>query len=122
MASDLLDYLVEERMAAVREEMAAARQKYEADFKARLATYEQERLAERAAREQERLAEQRLAVEQALERAVEDVVLARFPATPIASLVAVKEVSDPFTLQELIRALLKAPDQEAAEQLLRQVR
>jgi hypothetical protein len=102
MASDLISYLVDERIAELEQERAAER-----------AALQQERAAERAALQQERAAERA-----ALAQMVVDTVVARFPTTPIAVGEAIRRVRDVQRLQELHAAILRAPDQASVERLL----
>ena len=99
MASSLINYLVEERAAEL----------------------EQERVAERAALEQERAAlEQQLADGRAaLAQAVEDTIIARFPTAPVALIGTIRQIRDPRRLLRVHQTALRAPDQEALEQVVR---
>ncbi|MGH2409085.1 MAG: hypothetical protein ACRDGS_01835 [Chloroflexota bacterium] len=115
MASDVLSILVEEKVAEARKEMIA-------EFQAR---YEQEqaRLAEE--QEQARIEQEQAELYRArvsFEDAVTDVLITRFPTVPVSHLATIREIHDVVRLQGLHHALLRAADQEAAEQILRQVR
>jgi hypothetical protein len=55
----------------------------------------------------------------ALALAIEGTLAARFPQTPIASVGPVRRVRDLVRLQEVLRAVLEANDQAAAEEALR---
>lgn len=81
MASDLLSYLVEEKLAEI---------------------------------EQQHAAELRIT----LQDATEDVIVARFPDTPIGLVQRLRGMSDPARLKALRAAVLAAPDQAAVEQML----
>jgi len=106
MASDVLSILVEGRVAEVRQEMTA-------EFQARL-----EKEQARLEKEQAELSQARATFEDA----VTDVLITRFPTVPMLYLTAIKAIHDLGRLQTLHHALLRAPDQEAAEQILRQIR
>ncbi|HEY8283849.1 MAG TPA: hypothetical protein VIJ28_05645 [Chloroflexota bacterium] len=51
---------------------------------------------------------------------VEDVLVARFPVTPVALATVIRGMKDHERPQDLHAVLLRAPDQQAAEHLLRQ--
>lgn len=134
MASELISYLFKDEFAALEEARAAEQVRLEQRYEAERAHLEQERAAERARLEQEREAErarlehereaERAHLEQtflhALVRTVEDTVSARFPATPVGLLTPLTNLRDAEQLQTLHAALLRAPDQESVERLLRE--
>lgn len=77
MASDLLTYLMDEKLAEVERRYAGP-----------------------------------------MQQAVEDVVVARFPNTPVVLVRNIRAVTDPDQLGTLLRDMLHAPDQAAAEAIL----
>jgi predicted transposase YdaD len=119
MASDLIGYLIEERMADIERERAAERE-----------ALEQARAAEREALEQalrlmqEALEKAQLQLDQqprqTLMQAIDEVIAARYPAIPFALVNATRQIRDPESLRQLLHALLWARDQSAAEQALRE--
>lgn len=114
MASDLVGYLFDDKIAE-------ALQKHEVALAARWATEREalERLAARRGQEAERRERAVLAQErEAMVRAVQDVLISRFPATPIARAAVITLIQDPLKLHELHRSLLWAPDQASAEHVL----
>lgn len=96
MASDLITYLVDEKVAEIEKKYADELQ-------------------------QTRTAMSR-ALYQALQEAVEDAVILRFPNTPAVLVRNIRSLSDPEQLASLRRAVLQAPDQPAVEALLAAVR
>lgn len=88
MSSDLITYLVDEKVAEVE-------RKYAEEFEQKLAT-----------------------ITRAIQEAVEDTVVLRFPNTPVVLVRRIRSLSDPEQLAALRRAILQAPDQGATEALL----
>jgi hypothetical protein len=111
MASDLLSYLMEEKTAELERERAALEREH-------VATLERERAA--LERERQRVATLETQLRRALIQAVEDAMAARFPAAPFALVSEIHRVRDPEQLQQLLRAVLQAPDQASAEQAVRE--
>jgi hypothetical protein len=103
MESDLISYLIGERITELEQAHAAQ--------------LERERERERAAPEREQAHAAQL--EQELIQLVEDAVSARFPATPVALVAPIRQVRDPRRLREMHTAVLQAPDQASVERLLR---
>jgi len=89
MASELMDLLVGYKIA---------------EMDARFAAREAERDAEREAE---------------LAELVLDTLTARFPSAPISLVDLIRQVRGPEVLKQLHRAILHAPDQAAAEQVIR---
>ena len=79
------------------------------------ATVEQVLAAERATVER-----QQHDLEQSFTRVVEEAVIARFPVTSAVLVSAVRRVHGTARLEQLLRAVLDAPDQAGVEQLLRE--
>ena len=137
MASDLLSYLMEEKLAELEQERAREREALAAERareRAALAVAEQALAVERDTLAAERaVAEQALAaeratverqqhdLEQSLTRVVEEAVIARFPATSAVLVSAIRRVRGTERLEQLLRAVLDVPDQAGVEQLLRDV-
>jgi hypothetical protein len=88
MASDLLSYLMEEKLAEIEQQHAAE------------------------------LAQQRAELLQTLQEATEDVVVARFPSMPVGLVQNVRTVTNLEQLKELRSAVLATSDQAAVERLL----
>ena len=134
MASDLLSYLMEEKLAELEQERAREREALAAErarerdaftaqreaLAAERAALEQAVAAERATLEQAVAAErQQVRLERSFTRVVEDAVVARFPSTPVALVSAIRRIHDTEVLDRLLQAVLDAPDQQGVEQLLR---
>lgn len=98
MSSDLISYLLEDKVAEFAQEKAA--------------------LIE----EKMVLAEEKTALEatlrQRLQQAGEDILIGRFPNAPVILARQIRQVSDPDRLQALIQTLAGAPDLAAVEQAI----
>lgn len=55
-----------------------------------------------------------------LQQAVEDALVVRFPSAPVALVVTLRAITDPERLLLLHRRILEAPDQQRAEQAIRE--
>ena len=128
MASDLLSYLMEEKLAELEQERARERAALAAERareRAALAVAEQALAAERSIAEQALAAEraalkrQQLSLEQSFTRVVEEAVVARFPSIPAVLVSAIRRIHGTPRLEQLLQAVLDAPDQPGVEQLLR---
>ena len=108
MESKLLEYLMREKTAEFEQRLAAERERERADRE-----QAERQLAEGWAA-QER-------VRRNFEQVVEDAMIARFPAAPLALVATMREIRDPEQLLQLHRAILTAPDQASAEQAIREV-
>lgn len=97
--SSLMEYLSKDKLADVVRERAAER-----------AQFERAREQRDREREQERV-----------RQAVIDAVSARFPQAPIAVVVPLQQVRDPDRLYQVLRSVVRAPDQAAAEEAIREV-
>jgi len=133
MASDLVSYLIEDTVnervqKAVAQRQAELQAESEAIYEARLEAAQEALRREAAEHAREAAEHAREAAEHAREaaererfvHAVEDVLVARFPDTPVARAYVISTMRDLDQLRDLHAALLRAPDQQAAEQLLRQ--
>jgi predicted transposase YdaD len=110
MASDLLTYLMEEKLAEVRAEKDAEKE----------AALEAAREAAReAAHEAAHEAAKNAAIDQ-LQQTLEEVVIARFPDAPIALVHDIQRITDPRQLQQLIVAVIRAADLPDFERSLAQ--
>jgi len=107
MGSELIEYLMAEKLAEHDRELEAR----EARLEARLAE-------ERAARERAAVEAQAQAAVAALDATVQDAVIARFPNTPFSAIGGLRQIRDVHRLQELHAAILRAPDQATVERLL----
>jgi hypothetical protein len=114
MASDLLSYLMEEKLAEIEQQRASERAEIEQQRASERAEIEQQRASERAEIEQQRIAE----LAKALQEAAEDVIVVRFPNTPVGLVHNLQTITDPAQLKALRTAALTAPDQATVEQLL----
>ena len=110
MASKLLEYLMREKTAEFEQRLAEAWAE----------RAERERV-ERVERERERERVERERTRRNFEQAVEDAMIARFPAAPLALAATMREIRDPEQLLQLHRAILTAPDQAAAERAIREL-
>lgn len=90
MASDLLSYLMEEKMAELEEQQAAE------------------------------LARREAALRQSLQQTLEEMIISRFPQAPITLGRDIRRMTDPATLQQLMVALVRAADLTEFEQALAQ--
>jgi predicted transposase YdaD len=95
MSSDLITYLVDEKVAEVERRYAEAERRHAEELEQKLA-----------------------AVLRTLHDAVEDTVILRFPNTPAVLVRKLRSVSDLEQLASLRRKVLEAPDQAAVEALL----
>ena len=132
MASDLLSYLMEEKLAELEQERAREREALAAAEQALAAEWARERTAlavvERAlavgrdtlAAERATVERQQHDLEQSFTRVVEEAVIARFPATLAVLVSAVRRVHGTARLEQLLRDVLDASDQAGVEQLLRE--
>lgn len=95
MSSDLITYLVDEKVAEVERKVTE-------EYQQKLEEYEQKLTA----------------MARTVQEAVEDTVILRFPNTPVFLVRNIRSVTDVERLAALRRALLRAPDQAYAEALL----
>lgn len=105
MRSDLISYLLQDKVAEFEQEKAA------------LEASKAELEASKAALEA-KLTAQESHLRLALQQTVEDVIIARFPTAPAALLGKLRAVSDGARLERLHHALLTAADLAEAELLL----
>jgi hypothetical protein len=91
MSSDLISYLLEDKVAEFEQEKAVL-------------------VEERTALE--------TTMRQRLQQAVEDILAVRFPAIPLAVALQVRQINDPDQLQHLIQAVAAAPDIATVEQAI----
>ena len=96
MSSSLMEYLYKDKLAGVEREHAAERAQFE---------------SEREQRERERVR---------VRQAVVDAVSARFPQAPIAVVMPLQQVRDAERLYQVLRSVVRAPDQAAAEEAIRE--
>ncbi|HVC80579.1 MAG TPA: hypothetical protein VNL35_08795 [Chloroflexota bacterium] len=127
MASDLVSYLIED---TVNERVQKAVAEIQAESAARLAIAQE--ALQREAEEHTRMLEEHTRVveehtrvveerqRELLARAVEDILVTRFPNTPVSLSATIRGIRDLDRLQDLHAALLRASDQQVAEHLLRQ--
>jgi hypothetical protein len=113
MASDLISYLTDELVA---ERTAALQHQLEEERTVLQHQLEEERTALQRQLE-ERAALQRQ-LQQVLVEAIEDTVAARFPQTPAAIVLALRDVQDPKQLRQALRAVQHAADQATVEAAL----
>lgn len=119
MASKLLEYLMREKTAEFEQRLAEAWA--ERAERERVERVERERERERVEREREQERVERERTRRNFEQAVEDAMIARFPAAPLALAATMREIRDPEQLLQLHRAILTAPDQAAAERAIREL-
>lgn len=96
MSSDLLSYLMREKTAEL-EQKTAELERQRAEERAELAQFRQ-----------------------TLEQAVEDAMVVCFPMAPFALVAEIRTIRDPERLLRLHRTILEAPDQQGAEQAIRE--
>jgi hypothetical protein len=104
MTSELVTYLMREKIAELERQRAEER----AELERQRAELERQHAGERAELER-----------QTLVQAVEDAMIVRFPGAPFALVDALRAIRDPARLLRLHRAILEAPDQQGAEQAIR---
>ena len=135
MESKLLEYLMREKTAEFAQRLAEARAEAERAEAERVEAERAVRERERAVRERERAERERERERERAEReraerertranfeqAVEDAMISRFPAAPLALAATMREIRDPEQLLQLHRAILTAPDQATAEQAIREL-
>ena len=126
MESKLLEYLMREKTAEFAQRLAEARAEGERAEgeraeRERVERVERERERERVEREREQERVERERTRRNFEQAVEDAMIARFPAAPLALAATMREIRDPEQLLQLHRAILTAPDQAAAERAIREL-
>ena len=142
MESKLLEYLMREKTAEFAQRLAEARAEGERAEgeraeRERVERVERERERERVEQERERVERERERerverereqervererTRRNFEQAVEDAMIARFPAAPLALAATMREIRDPEQLLQLHRAILTAPDQAAAERAIREL-
>ena len=119
MESKLLEYLMREKTAEFEQRLAEAWA--ERAERERVERVERERERERVEREREQERVERERTRRNFEQAVEDAMIARFPAAPLALAATMREIRDPEQLLQLHRAILTAPDQAAAERAIREL-
>ena len=100
MSSSLMEYLYKDKLAGVEREHAAERAQFE---------------SEREQRERERVR-----VRVRVRQAVVDAVSARFPQAPIAVVMPLQQVRDAERLYQVLRSVVRAPDQAAVEEAIRE--
>ena len=105
MSSSLMEYLYKDKLADVEREHAAERALFEREREQR----EREREQREREREQERV-----------RQAVADAVSARFPQAPIAVVLPLQQVRDTERLYQVLRSVVRAQDQAAAEEAIRE--
>jgi hypothetical protein len=111
MASDLLTYLMDEKLAEVEKQHAAElAAKDAALMAAELAAKDAALVAELAAKD--------VALRQAPQDAAEDAVVLRFPNIPAILVCTIRRLTDPEQLKALHTRALQAPDQATVERLL----
>jgi hypothetical protein len=103
MGSDLISYLLEDKLVEFAQR--------EAEFAQREADSAQREAALKAALEQQRFID-------TLQQMVEDAIIARFPAVPAITVRRLRTIREPQQLEQLHRAVLAAVDLAALEQLL----
>jgi hypothetical protein len=102
MASDLLSYLMEEKLAEKDAELAAMMAQKEAEFEARLQAELEARL------------------QADLQQTLVETLIARFQQVPVEVLRAVWQIHDLHRLRELITETVRVPDIGAFAQLVEQ--
>jgi predicted transposase YdaD len=104
MGTDLITYLIQDRLV---------------EFEREKAVLEREKTAierEKTAIEREH---EQATLRQALQQSVEDVIIARFPSAPALLTRPLRAINEPARLQALLRAVLSASDLAEVEQLVR---
>jgi hypothetical protein len=125
MESRLIEYLTAEKVAqavaetnqqheAERQQHEAERQQHEAEWKAERQRYEAELAARDARAHRERAVE-------AMQLALEEIIIARFPEARAVVLHDLRRVNDPGTLHDLTTVALHAEDVSALEARLRAI-
>jgi hypothetical protein len=94
MSTDLISYLLQDKVA---------------EFEQQKAALEQQKAA---------LEQQRVIAVQALQQAIEDVVVTRFPDAPARLMRGIRAYTDPVQLEQLHHAVLTVPDLAEVERLL----
>jgi predicted transposase YdaD len=105
MSTDLINYLLQDKVAEFEQEKAALEQQK--------AIVVQEKAALEKAALEARLV-------QALQEAIEDAITARFPTAPLALTRPIRQTTEPTRLQALLRGVLTVADLAAVERLLRE--
>ena len=123
MSSSLIEYLYKDKLADVEREHAAERALFERDREQR---EQQEREREQREREREQERQQREREwerereQERVRQAVADAVSARFPQAPIAAVLPLQQVRDTERLYQVLRSVVRVPDQAAAEEAIRE--
>ena len=116
MSSGLFDLLIQEREAELREEL---REMYETKLREQeeqLRRQQEEHL--RRQQEEHLRRQQEEQFRQEVQQTLEDTLLIRFPAAPLALVRDIRRIQRPSELHRLIVAVQQVPDLAAAEELL----
>lgn len=114
MASDLISYLMQDQVAEWEHEKA--------EWKQEKAALERTQAELRIALEREQTAVKKAAMQEAAlktaQQAIEDILIARFPDTPLTVMRDIRQITNPDRLQALIGPLVSAATLDEARRLL----
>ncbi|RRR65523.1 MAG: hypothetical protein EI684_22885 [Candidatus Viridilinea halotolerans] len=108
MSSDLITYLVDEKIATIEKEIE---KKIEKEIEKKIEKEIEKKYADE-------LQQTRITLSRAIQELVEDTVIFRFPATPAVLVRNIRSCTDAEQLAALHHAILQAPDQPTVEALL----
>jgi septal ring factor EnvC (AmiA/AmiB activator) len=128
MASDLISYLMQDQVTEWKQEKAeweqekAEWEQEKAEWEQEKATLERTQAELRTALEREQAAVRDAAMQEAAlktaQQAIEDILIARFPDTPLTVMRDIRRITNPERLQALIGPLVAATTLDEARRLL----